>query len=555
MTDKLLQQIEQEGAKLVSEPGLPTLAFQAYQEFFQTGNRLLFEVRYFERRRQLATLALAYLLKKEEGLKLALENVIWEVCHEYSWSLPAHFEELDGHFVDESEITIDLFAAETGQTLAEIADLFSDSLAPAVISRIETEVKRRLFQPLLSRSWRWETMANNWSGVVAGSIGLAALAILPLASAEQKVIISRLDKSFKVYLGSFDEDGACVEGIGYWAYGFGYYLYFAEKYHELYKDDRYLKEQKLKAIASFPYKTMINERQFVPFSDATEVKLPTGLLSYCQQTFDVSVPPFDEANSLDFDHCYRWAHLYRNLIWTTKSHKTFKKQSVNYFADAEWLVCRNAEMVFAAKAGGNNESHNHNDVGHFIIGDQHELWLTDLGAGEYTKDYFKEETRYSFLTNRSLGHSVPLINGFEQRAGDYLAKEVEFKENQHGLVVSLNLTDLYPEEAGVEVVTRQFDVAFDKNEVSVTDKIMFKSEKKQQVIQNFISSGEPVSHKEQIVWQGSRAKLVLTDISGDKSCRKESYLNHQGKQEVAYLLQIRQEPIKVYVQRMTFRKI
>ncbi|MDY4307971.1 hypothetical protein SNF32_14980 [Enterococcus mundtii] len=47
--------------------------------------------------------------------------------------------------------------------------------------------------------------------------------------------------------------------------------------------------------------------------------------------------------------------------------------------------------MFAAKGGRNDESHNHIDIGHFVFGTREDLFLTDLGAGEYTKDYFDEK--------------------------------------------------------------------------------------------------------------------------------------------------------------------
>ena len=64
----------------------------------------------------------------------------------------------------------------------------------------------------------------------------------------------------------------------------------------------------------------------------------------------------------------------------------------------------------AAKGGNNGESHNHNDVGSFLYLAGDEMLLTDLGAGEYTRDYFGEK-RYDILCNHSFGHSVPVIDG------------------------------------------------------------------------------------------------------------------------------------------------
>lgn len=553
MIEKLQQEIRLEAEKLVANPGLPSLSFQEYQQFFKTGNRRHFEGRYFERRRQLVTLGLAYLKDSEQELKEALENVIWEICNEYSWSLPAHFEEENGQFILASDVNIDLFAAETGQTLAEMCEIFGNRLAPEVIKRVLVELERRLFGPLLERPWRWEQMGNNWSAVVASGIGLAALSVLP-QSEEQKRIIARLDEVFKVYLNSFEKDGACLEGVGYWAYGFGYYMYFAEKYEQVYGSDRYFTDQKLCKIASFPYKSLISDTQFVPFSDVNEVTLPTGLLSYCQQRFDVLVPEFQETNSLDFDHCYRWAHLYRNLIWTKTVKNVPRQSTVTYFFYAGWLIYRSEadDFVFAAKAGGNNESHNHNDVGHFIIGDQ-TLWLTDLGAGEYTKEYFVDETRYQLLTNRSLGHSVPVINGCEQRYGDYHAKDVTYCERETGVELSFDLTAVYPEITMLECYRRTFQVDFSEKNVTVIDEMRFKRVSNS-VKQNFVSEIEPVIDRGGVAW-GNQGSLWLHPIEGQVKCHEEVYKSHLGQVKKAYLLQIEQEGQQNYRQSMTFKKI
>ena len=70
----------------------------------------------------------------------------------------------------------------------------------------------------------------------------------------------------------------------------------------------------------------------------------------------------------------------------------------------------------AAKGGNYGESQNHNDVGSFLYLAGDEMLLTDLGAGEYTRDYFGEK-RYDILCNHSFGHSVPVIDGKGQKEG------------------------------------------------------------------------------------------------------------------------------------------
>ncbi len=104
----------------------------------------------------------------------------------------------------------------------------------------------------------------------------------------------------------------------------------------------------------------------------------------------------------------------------------------NYLLQLGWQMCRSRSprhsgpgspkgepgvmLAFSAKAGHNNEPHNHNDLGHFILHGGGENLLCDLGAGLYTKAYFSPG-RESIINISSSGHSVPVINGTMQQSG------------------------------------------------------------------------------------------------------------------------------------------
>ncbi|MCZ4149961.1 hypothetical protein BZG21_36805, partial [Escherichia coli] len=72
------------------EEAMPELSFSLYREFRDTGERKAYEQAYFERRgRVVATGLLAAFSPEPERLAL-LEDLIWNVCHELTWCLPAH---------------------------------------------------------------------------------------------------------------------------------------------------------------------------------------------------------------------------------------------------------------------------------------------------------------------------------------------------------------------------------------------------------------------------------------------------------------------------------
>jgi hypothetical protein len=118
------------------------------------------------------------------------------------------------------------------------------------------------------------------------------------------------------------------------------------------------------------------------------------------------------------DSCGRFAPALRDLLWADAGvpHKG-DTPGCAVFPSAQWLLCTGAgETGFAAKGGHNDESHNHNDVGSFIYYKKGRMAVCDLGAGEYTRDYFGEK-RYTIFCNQSESHNVPIIDGCGQRAG------------------------------------------------------------------------------------------------------------------------------------------
>lgn len=508
-----------------------------YQTYLETGNRLQFEKQYFGRRKQLVVLGLAAIEKKEDtAVYDMLEKVIWEICNEYTWALPAHLEIVDGNYLPNSQSLIDLFAAETAQTLAEILEYCGEHLSGIVRRRICEEIESRIFIPFESRRWQWEELENNWSAVIAGCIGMTSLSILPKDSPRQARILKRLEHAFQRYLHSFTSDGVCEEGVSYWVYGFGYYLYFAEKYQSVYQDNRYLADPQLLEIAAFPYRVQLGEERFVPFSDAhAHQVLPSGLLSFCHENFQVPVPMVNRAPSVHFDHCYRWAHLYRNLNWTKGITET-PHSSVHFFPEAEWFVIKELDFLFAAKGGRNNVSHNHNDVGHFLIGSADDIFLTDLGAGEYTRDYFLEETRYEILNNRSLGHSVPVVNGYEQEAGPGGAKQTNHQLEKEGMYLfEMDISATYPEQANLQSLRRTWQIHAKEKKVILTDLFSFTNEEQHHIQQNFVSYLKPEVWKDKIYWQGKKNACQLV-CSENVSWQifEENIKNHQGEEEIVY---------------------
>lgn len=509
-----------EAARAQTTP-LEPLSFSLFQLFETTGDRAAFERVYFDRRRRLAGLALTSVVDETDDYLPALNDLIWDICGEYSWCLPAHLpigiDQARANRVPPEQV-VDLFSAHTAHMLAEVLALLGDRLPDWLHYRVRAEVNQRAFHPVFDdpRHFWWESTTMNWAAVCGGCIGMAALILEPdrerLAG-----MIDRVIRTMACFLDGFGADGGCAEGIGYWVYGFGFFTYFADMLSRFTGGQLdLLASEPVRQIAAFPQVVCLGEGQYVNFSDApARVVIHPGLGSRLAQLVQPTIP---DLKPPDFhaDHCYRWGHLTRDLIWTDAS---ALEQAISegsfYLDDLAWVVDRRIldgfTLAFAAKGGHNAEPHNHNDLGHFIIHVGGESLLVDLGAGLYTRQYFREQ-RYEFLHTGSQGHSVPIINGLTQQEGDdHSATPLHYEKRSDGVAFTLDLTRAYS-DAALEAFTRSFDWSVDPLAgaavLRLTDTFRF-SASGGQMAECFVSLVQPVIEGNKVAWQGTSGRITM----------------------------------------------
>ena len=395
----------------------PILAesFATFKLFEETGNRGLFEKPYFLKRKRLnvcAILSMIYPDKKE--YMESLEEIIWAICDEYTWSLPAHLSHAFEKDVD--RIHIDLFAAETGYALSEIITILKDRIHPRVYKRAVEEIDRRILTSFeTTPDFSWLGGHSNWAAVCAGSVGVTFMYMAPERFLKIK---PKIDHTMETFLEGFSNAGICFEGIGYWNYGFGFFVAYAQHLYLFTEGkENYFAREKVRRIADFPNITDLGGIA-LSFSDSGNSKVTgnAAISGVLQQYYpDIRVP--DPETYLILDGCARWCRYFDAFIYLPKQGAAADATFERYSPTAGWFLKRNASYGFAAKAGTNAEPHNHNDIGSFIFAANGKQLLRDLGAGVYSKQYFAKDTRYDYLCNCSRGHSVPMIDGKYQSAG------------------------------------------------------------------------------------------------------------------------------------------
>ncbi|WP_408893634.1 heparinase II/III family protein [Paenibacillus taichungensis] len=539
------------GERALNE-SLPSLSFGLYRKFGDTGERKLYEDAYFERRGRLAAIALLAVDLNAPRWIETLEDMLWDVCGEYTWCLPAH---LGSGGVEQVTGNIDLFAAETVHMLAEIVTIHADRLDPRIIQRIRAEAERRIFTPLYreQRTYHWQDANHNWSAVCSGCCGMAGLLLL-----EEEVILTesvgQTIRSMQAFLSGYGMDGGCAEGIGYWVYGFGYFVYYADMLRE-YSEGKLdlLNGSKIAAIAAFPLRVHMSGGTFVNYSDSAEKQeIPSGLLSLLTSRFGIQVDlPFHIPLFTD-DPCRRWAHLLRNVMWSSpamylQEAGTVLAERVIILEDLGWMIAKGAlgspsadltkdeplAIAFSVKAGHNDEPHNHNDLGQFMIHCGGENILCDPGAGLYTQAYFAPGREQLFHISSS-GHSVPRIEGKEQSSGREAQAQIletKISDDDRRLDACLELTAAYPEATSLARYTRQLHWSGSANDVGsvaelrLEDRFQWKNRaasssgtlhsvgelKRPSVTERFMSRRIPEkAHEGRIQWHGEQATVSMT---------------------------------------------
>ena len=451
------------------------IKFSDMHLFETTGNRSQYEGARGDYFGRASVFSLLYALEEDEKYIMPLCDAIWNICDLETWALPAHIKE--EYTLQQRRCFLELVSTNTGKMFGEILTLVGEENLPEIIvRRMKSEVRERILESFKRRNGWWATATSNWAAVcICGVLGSY---IYFGEKEELDELIPAMVKTAEGYLSGFDADGCCLEGYGYWSYGFSYFLEFADLLRNYTGGKINLFErERVKTVASFIENCSINDNQCVRFSDCTEFFRPSAPIAHFikNEYPDIQIPAIPPSSYAASD--------IRAYIWADPALKDSSMNPKNkIFRDAQWFIYRSDAYNFVCKAGHNNEPHNHNDVGSFMISKGGAVTFTDPGTGEYTRQYFSTE-RYTVLEPSSRSHSVPIINGTYQICNKEKADIFVEKENEYA----------YSVEKAYDVPTlkslkRHFVCNADN--VTLTDSYEF-SEMPESVVERFVSLVAP----------------------------------------------------------------
>ncbi len=471
------------------------LPFNEYLSFVRDGNRNRYEKIYFNRRSQLLQVLMAECTEGSERFRDDILNGIWALCEETSWCIPAHIGQKDGVPVPENPV-VDLFAAETAALLAWTDYIYGselDRVSPLIRQRLRQEVQNRVLKPFLERNDFWwmgfdGSMVNNWNPWILSNILQTALLIENKRTIQIQLVAKSL-RCLDNFTNGYPDDGGCDEGPSYWGRAGGSLFDCLETLYAATRGQvNYYSDPLVKNIGQYIYKAFIHAHWYINFADAPAQIEPDAFViySYGKRIGDGLLTAFgarlDSAQT--FTVSRRLQSIGRSLphLFGLKEIRE-ATQSWPYNRDA-WLpdlqvaVARARSgspqgLFFAAKGGHNGESHNHNDVGTFILYYNGQPVIVDAGVGAYTAKTFSTE-RYTIWSMQSQYHNLPSINGILQVAGtEFAARDVSYASDEGSVRFSMDISRCYPAAAAVDSWQRIYEFKRNK-ELSITDSYRLK---------------------------------------------------------------------------------
>jgi hypothetical protein len=366
-----------------------------------------------------------------------------------------------------------------------------DKVSPLVRERIAMEMDRRVLTPCLKRDDFWwmglgpnvNRKMNNWNPWV-NSNWLTSVLLLERDNGRRVAAVHKILRSLDRFLDSYDEDGGCDEGPGYWGRAGGSLFDCLELLHSACDGAINFYDVPLVGeIGRYIYRAHIYDDYFVNFGDASARNRIDGdlVFRYGRRIADEKMQALGafaaqerSAGRRGGGSIGRELPALFNLAVLSSAPASQPLVRDVWLPGIQVMAARLKEgsaqgLYLAAQGGHNGQSHNHNDVGNFIVYADGQPAIIDIGVETYSAKTFSSQ-RYDIWTMQSAYHNLPTINGVMQAAGrEFAATDVVYRADDSSAEFSLDIARAYPREAGLRSWKRTVQLDRARNRVSLHD--------------------------------------------------------------------------------------
>ena len=459
----------------------PAIPASSYMDYVRTGDREIMQVPYRERRKVLDALVMAELMEGKGRFLDQIINGVWVYCEQTYWGLSAHLtiQKAGAGLPDVNEPTIDLGVGFVATDLAWTYHFFKeafDKVNPLIAQRLKKEITEKVLVPYYERDDFWwqgfkRDFVNNWNPWCNYNV-LNCVMLVEENTYLRVKAVNKVLRSVDQFINYYHEDGGCEEGPSYWGHAGGKLFEVLELASKI-TDGKInvFNQEVVKNIGRYIYRAYISDPYFINFADAHAVihTYPGIIYRYGKQIEDPDLTGF----AAFLARQYGWEKesfsgkieiALENLFIRNEILNADPKEPLigNFWLPGTQIMGAreypgsHKGFYFAAKGGYNDESHNHNDAGTFVLYMDGKPCLVDAGVGTYTAKTFSSR-RYEIWNMQSQYHNLPLINGVEQMHGKrFKAMDCRFKATRRFVEFSADLASAYPESAKVKKWKRSY---------------------------------------------------------------------------------------------------
>lgn len=449
-----------------------------YLEYEKSGSRDIMEKPNNRNSTAFSRLLMAELAEGKGRFITDIMDGVFYFCEQTTWAESAHlvaFQKSGRSIPDYRTDVLELHQGGLAQMLSWtyyfLHDQF-DRIDPVISLRLRHELQKRELDPYVNRTDFWwmasvekpNLFVNNWNPWCNANALLCYMLLENdrdrLARAVYKSMVS-VDR----YLNYVKADGACEEGPAYWGHAFGKLFDYLSELQMITGGKVTLWDNPLvKNMGEFIASSYIGNGYVVNFADASArgdnnmaLVYRSGKALGSKTMMDMAVDR-NRANPEGLPST--WLDTYKELealkaLQQMRGERGgFRPQAFTWYPQTEFCYMRNADTFFAAKGGYNDESHNHNDVGSFVLYFDNIPVMIDAGVGTYTRQTFSSE-RYTIWTMQGNYHNLPMINGVPEKYGRQY-KATAARADRRSMTFSVDIAKAYPAEARVESWVRSY---------------------------------------------------------------------------------------------------
>ena len=497
-------------AEALLDEEIPLLPLSKYREFSITGNRTHYQNLAAKRKTMASLFTLAEHYEKKGRFTEKLADVLWAMMEESTWINPAHNYNTPNPSDTSVPCTygdamhgIALCSAGRATALALAYQLLKDELAeisPVIPDKMLYMLNERIIKPFLTCTFWWmgltKRRTNNWCPWIVSNV----LYITAVTVEDERTRTAVVEKSLRcldAYTEGLPDDGGCDEGPGYWGKAGGSLFDCLELIYDMTGGKIDIFDHPfVKAVGEYIAKVNICGKYFVNFADGSPRCDHEGsfLIRYGTKVGSEEMVTLGKSLASEYSWNVEFSAMYRVLRYLNcprpAEGATLVAKECTLLKELKVMVARETTdpalgTLIALKGGHNSESHNHNDLGNFIIYKDGRPVLIDAGVGTYTKQTFSPD-RYKIWSMQSGYHNLPSFGGVDQKNGAVYVSTDEIFDVE-GKSAEMELKNAYPAESGLKTYRRAFRL--EGGRATITDR--FELDEKKEVIFHFLTHVKP----------------------------------------------------------------